>query len=202
MALFGGLVRLGIAAGAVYAAMKIADKYKENNPDGVSDTNEKITQIKRAAKEVYGETAEAVKEKTPEVKERFNATVQQVTDFASEKAPGVTSAFQNVVDKINEKTPEVKEKINETVQQVTDFASEKVPEVTAAFQNVVDKFNEKSPEVNEKFHEVVEKVSEKVISFADAVKEDAQESAESEFEDVVDAEVTSIEENKEEEPKE
>ena len=102
---------------------------------------------------------------------------------------------------VKEKTPEVKEKFSETVQQVTDFASEKIPGVTEAVQNVVDKIAEKAPEVNEKFHEVVEKVSEKVINFAETVKED-QENAGSEFEDVVDAEVVSFEENKEDEPKE
>ena len=100
MAFFGGLVKLGIAAGAVYAAMKIADKYKANNPEGVTDTNEKISEIKKAAKEVYGETADAVREKAPEVKEIVSEKFQQVTDFASEKMPGVTAAVQNVVDKI------------------------------------------------------------------------------------------------------
>ena len=146
MALFGGLVRLGIAAGAVYAAMKIADKYKENNPDGVSDTNEKFTQIKRAAQEVYGETAEAVKEKTPEVKEKFNEAVQQVSDFASEKIPGVTSAVQNVVDKISEKAPEVNEKFHEVVEKVSEkvisfteaVKEEEQENAESSFEDVVD----------------------------------------------------------------
>ncbi len=162
MSFFGGLLKVGITAGAVFAAMKVADKYKANNPDGVTDTNEKISEITRAAKEVYGDAAESVKEKAPEVKE----------------------------------------KISETVQMVSDYASEKIPGVTAAVQNVVEKIAEKAPEVNERFHEAVEKVSEKVIIFAEAVAEDDQEKAESEFEDVVDAEVVSFEENSENEPKE
>ena len=106
----------------------------------------------------------------------------------------------DTADVVKEKTPEVKEKFNEAFQQVSDFASEKIPGVTTAVQNVVDKIAEKAPEVNEKIHEAVEKVSERVINFAEAVKEEEQD-AESSFEDVVDAEVESFEENKEE-PKE
>jgi hypothetical protein len=33
------LLGIGVTAGATVAAVRVADKYKENNPDGVQDVN-------------------------------------------------------------------------------------------------------------------------------------------------------------------
>ena len=52
MGIIKGLLKIGLAAGAVFAATKIVDRYKANNPDGVETADEKITEFKKAAREV------------------------------------------------------------------------------------------------------------------------------------------------------
>ena len=54
-----------------FAAVKVADKVKENNPDGVQDVNEDgkvdykdyIIETKKAAKETFAEAKEKIEEK-------------------------------------------------------------------------------------------------------------------------------------------
>ena len=68
------LLGIGATAGATVAAMKVAEQYKENNPDGVQDVNgdgkvdvaDVAAEVKKAAVEVYQDAAAAVKEKAPE----------------------------------------------------------------------------------------------------------------------------------------
>ena len=38
MGLISKIVKLGAAAGAAYAAVKVSDKFKEENPEGIEDT--------------------------------------------------------------------------------------------------------------------------------------------------------------------
>ena len=59
------LFGIGVTAGATVAAVRVADKYKENNPDGVQDVNgdgkvdtaDVLCEVKRAATEVYQDAA-------------------------------------------------------------------------------------------------------------------------------------------------
>lgn len=62
------LFRVGATAGATVAAMKVAEKYKKNNPNGVGDVNgdgkvdsaDVLIEVGKAACEVYDDAAAAV----------------------------------------------------------------------------------------------------------------------------------------------
>ncbi len=62
------LFRVGATAGATVAAMKVAEKYKKNNPNGVGDVNgdgkvdsaDALIEVGKAAREVYDNAAAAV----------------------------------------------------------------------------------------------------------------------------------------------
>jgi len=62
------LFRVGATAGATVAAMKVAEKYKKNNPNGVGDVNgdgkvdsaDVLIEVGKAAREVYDDAAAAV----------------------------------------------------------------------------------------------------------------------------------------------
>ncbi len=71
MGLLQKLFRTGVTVGATVAAVRVADKYKQNNPDGVQDVNgdgvvdtkDVISEVKKAATEVYRDTAAKVQDK-------------------------------------------------------------------------------------------------------------------------------------------
>ena len=73
------LFGIGVTAGATVAAVRVSDKYKQNNPDGVGDVNgdgkvdtaDVLSEVKRAATEVYQEA----KEKAPEYAQKAKDTV-------------------------------------------------------------------------------------------------------------------------------
>ncbi len=73
MGFFKKLLGVGVVAGTTAAAMKVAEKVKENNPDGFADENGSVepkavvSEVVRAAADFYHETADVVKEKAPEV---------------------------------------------------------------------------------------------------------------------------------------
>lgn len=62
------LFRVGATAGATVAAMKVAEKHKKNNPNGVGDVNgdgkvdsaDVLIEVGKAAREVYDDAAAAV----------------------------------------------------------------------------------------------------------------------------------------------
>ena len=84
MGFFKKLFGIGAVAGTTVAAMKVSEKYKENNPEGAKDVNgdgkvdavDVLTEVAKAATEVYTEVADSVKEKAPQVIE----TVKQAAD--------------------------------------------------------------------------------------------------------------------------
>lgn len=77
MGLLKKLFNVGVTAGATVAAVRVADKYKENNPDGAPDLDgdgkvdarEVFAEVKKAAAEVYQDTAAVIKEKTEQAKQ-------------------------------------------------------------------------------------------------------------------------------------
>ncbi len=78
MGLLKKLLQVGATAGAAVAAVRVADRYQQNNPEGVKDVNgdgkvdakDVAAEVKKAATEVYHETADAVKRKAPEVAQK------------------------------------------------------------------------------------------------------------------------------------
>lgn len=71
MGLLKRLFGIGVTAGATVAAVRVADKYKENNPNGVQDVNgdgvvdakDVLSEVKRAATEVYQDAASSFQQK-------------------------------------------------------------------------------------------------------------------------------------------
>ena len=71
MGFFKKLFGFGATVAGTVAAVKVADKVKENNPDGVQDVNEDgkvdykdyIIETKKAAKETFAEAKEKIEEK-------------------------------------------------------------------------------------------------------------------------------------------
>ena len=80
------LFGIGAVAGTTVAAMKVSEKYKENNPEGVKDVNgdgkvdatDVLTEVAKAATEVYTEVADTVKEKAPQVIEAVKQTADEI----------------------------------------------------------------------------------------------------------------------------
>lgn len=72
MGLLKGLFRVGLTAGTAVAAVKVAQKFKENNPNGVQDHNadgkidakDYIAEGVKAATDVYDDAAAAIRRRT------------------------------------------------------------------------------------------------------------------------------------------
>lgn len=87
------LLNVGVVAGATAAAIKIGEKVKENHPEGFAaegtEAKEVMGEVVRAAADLYHETADAVKEKAPEVVEKvkgFAAGLGTTPDTAADSA--------------------------------------------------------------------------------------------------------------------
>ncbi len=82
------LLGIGVTAGATVAAVRIADKYKENNPDGVKDANgdgkvdalDVLSEVTKAATEVYNDAAACFKEKAPVYAQQVKDAVEDTFD--------------------------------------------------------------------------------------------------------------------------
>ena len=80
------LLGIGVTAGATVAAVRVADKYKENNPNGVQDVNgdgkvdskDMFIEVKKAATEVYHDAVDAVSQKAPEYKKKVQDAADEV----------------------------------------------------------------------------------------------------------------------------
>ena len=150
MGIIGKFVRTGVVAGAAYAAVKISEKYKANNPGGVP-AEDKADAIKEAAKEFFNDVSGKINSS-----ERSGINLndmdiagkaQDFVDQAKEKAPAIIDAvadkLQNVADKVAEVVPDLADKIAGAVENVSerahDFASSMTPEdLDADFSQVVD----------------------------------------------------------------
>lgn len=86
MGFFKKLFGIGAVAGTTVAAMKVSEKYKENNPEGAKDVNgdgkvdamDVLTEVARAATEVYTEAADSIKEKAPQIIESIKDTADDI----------------------------------------------------------------------------------------------------------------------------
>jgi len=69
------LLGIGVTAGATVAAVKVAEQYKENNPNGVQDVNgdgkadaaDVMIEVAKAASEVYNDAVETIQSKKKSV---------------------------------------------------------------------------------------------------------------------------------------
>lgn len=82
------LLGIGVTAGATVAVVRVADKVKENNPDGVQDVNgdgkvdakDYFEEVKKAASEVYQDAAETFQEKAPQFTQKAKDAANNVKD--------------------------------------------------------------------------------------------------------------------------
>ena len=92
------LLGAGAAVGGTVAAVKVAQKVKENHPDGVGDLNEDgtvdykdyVEATKQAAADVYEDVSEKAKEVTADLKEK----AQDAMAKAKEEAADVATAAE------------------------------------------------------------------------------------------------------------
>ena len=157
MGFFGRLFGTATAAGAGVVGVKVAEKVKENNPNGVESTTDKISAVKQAAAEVFAEVAGFVSEKAPDVRDTLNGSVQRASDFATEKMPGVTVKVQEFVEKVAEKAPGVAEKVQSAVETVVEKVAEYADSVAAPTRSAEEQFDEV---VDAEFTEVCEESKE------------------------------------------
>ena len=84
------LLGIGVTVGATVAAVKVAEQYKENKPNGVQDVNgdgkvdvrDMASEVVKAATEVYHEAESAVRQKAPvvtgKVEDVVNGTAETI----------------------------------------------------------------------------------------------------------------------------
>ena len=97
------LFRIGVTAGATVAAVRVADKYKEQNPEGTPDLNgdgkvnaaDVIMGVTKAASSVYDDAAAKVRKKAPEYGDKAKTTAENV----SQK---VEDTFNSVVNNVKQ----------------------------------------------------------------------------------------------------
>ena len=93
------LLGFGTTVAGTVAAVKVTEKVKENNPDGVQDVNgdgkvdykDYAIEAKKAAKEVYAE----VKEKAPVVMANAKERGSEIYEDAKEKVKDTFGGSQN-----------------------------------------------------------------------------------------------------------
>lgn len=103
MSFFSKLFGTAAAVGTGAAAVKVKEKFDENNPDGIKDVTgdgvidaqDYAVELKKAAMEVYAETSEKVQEKAPELIAK-----------AKDKAPEIKEKAEKIADEAKEKVKE------------------------------------------------------------------------------------------------
>ena len=97
------LLGFGATVAGTVAAMKVGEKVKENNPDGVQDVNgdgkvdykDYVIEAKKAAKETYAE----FKEKAPGVMAQAKEKGEKLYEDAKEKG---TEFYQDAKETVKE----------------------------------------------------------------------------------------------------
>ncbi len=119
------LLGIGVVAGATAAAMKVSEKYKKNNPDGLQDTDgdgkvdidDVVTEVTKAATEVYNDAsakakdvAAGAKKKAGELVEQAPETFEKVKQSAKDAIDSVKKKAEAAADDLDgEEEPETKE---------------------------------------------------------------------------------------------
>ena len=101
------LFGIGAAAGGTAAAVKVAQKVKENNPDGVGDVNadgkvdykDYVEETKKAAGEVYEEVASVVGSMGADAIEKAKAMGEELTEKAKATGEDLKEMAEGFVNK-------------------------------------------------------------------------------------------------------
>ena len=103
-----------IAIGGIVCAAIVSNRVRENNPNGIKDSNndgivdakDYAEEFKKAAKETYDATKEYAKEKAPIVKEKASKAYAKAKEYAKDKAPIVKEKASEVIENVKEKIKE------------------------------------------------------------------------------------------------
>ena len=101
---FKKLFGIGATAAATVATVKVVEKYKENNPDGVKDVNEDgkvdykdvAIEVKKAAAGVFDDTKQYVEEKNPKLAEDIRTGADKIREGADKVKDKVQDVFADV----------------------------------------------------------------------------------------------------------
>ena len=149
---FKKLLGIGATAGAAVATVKVAEKFRENNPDGVKDVNEDgkvdykdvAIEVKKAAGDAFevakkyvqeknqmlaediGKGAHKVKEGVEKVKEKAGEVYADIKHDAAEAEAQVVDATGEVAEEAAEIAEEAAEKTAEAAEEVAEAVQEEI----------------------------------------------------------------------------
>ena len=119
-------MRAAVAVGAAYAGLKISEKYKNNNPEGVTGTKETLNAVGQAASDVAKDAVDTVRNA---VTENGPKVLSAVEGAAVDAAQFVVNAAQGVVDMVADKIYgfEVDDLSDEELEEYEAAAAEDAP---------------------------------------------------------------------------
>ncbi len=147
MGFLGKLAGLGAAAGAAFAAVKIAQRYSENKkaaqgeyikPIREESIGDVLDDVKKAAVDVYSETSEKVKTSVKKAADGAGIDTQQVSEKMGAAGKVVTDAGNKVIDKFQEEAPKVVEKAKATAETVATKAKKTVKKTADKAKDVAE----------------------------------------------------------------
>ncbi|MBQ3662731.1 MAG: hypothetical protein II914_01215 [Clostridia bacterium] len=121
---FKKLFGIGATAAAAVATVKVAEKFRENNPDGVKDVNED-------GKVDYKDVA-------IEVKKAAGDAFDDAKQYVQEKNPKLAENIKEGTDKVKEGFEKVKDKVQDVYADVSGEAPAEEAQVVNAAEDVVD----------------------------------------------------------------
>ena len=108
-----GLINLGLTAGAVYAAKKVSDRFKLDNPEGTQGTMETLGAVRQAVSEVASDFKQAVDDSG--VNEKIVSTAGKAFNAAKKYAPGAVAKVRDAAFSLSDKAREFADSLSDGV---------------------------------------------------------------------------------------
>ena len=129
---FKKLFGIGATAAAAVATVKVAEKFRENNPDGVKDVNEDgkvdykdvAIEVKKAAGDAFDDAKQYVQEKNPKLAEN----IKEGTDKVKEGFEKVKDKVQDVYADVSGEAPAEEAKVVDAAEDVVDAPAQEAKE--------------------------------------------------------------------------
>ena len=129
---FKKLFGIGATAAAAVATVKVAEKFRENNPDGVKDVNEDgkvdykdvAIEVKKAAGDAFDDAKQYVQEKNPKLAEN----IKEGADKVKEGFEKVKDKAQDVYADVSGEAPAEEAKVVDAAEDVVDAPAQEAKE--------------------------------------------------------------------------
>lgn len=129
---FKKLFGIGATAAAAVATVKVAEKFRENNPDGVKDVNEDgkvdykdvAIEVKKAAGDAFDDAKQYVQEKNPKLAEN----IKEGADKVKEGFEKVKDKVQDVYADVSGEAPTEEAKVVDAAEDVVDAQTQEAKE--------------------------------------------------------------------------